>query len=175
MSAAAEPRFDPARALEVLSRHSVDFVLVGGLAGQAWGATRLTRDLDICPAWRPENLERLAAALEELEARLKIGEGSIEMLEVALDARTISNMEIGAWRTVAGDIDVLLGIPAESRTKLARYEQLLSRASVLVIGGARVSVASLADIIRSKEVSDRPKDRVALPELQRLSRRSADA
>jgi hypothetical protein len=41
----------------------------------------------------------LATALTELSARLKIGEGSVETLEIEIDARTIHNIEIGAWRT----------------------------------------------------------------------------
>jgi len=40
-------------------RHGVEFVLVGGLASQAHGATRLTEDLDLCPPWTSENLERV--------------------------------------------------------------------------------------------------------------------
>jgi len=67
-------------------------------------------------------------ALTELEARLKIGESSIETLTLAIDARTIDAMEIGAWRTTAGDVDVLLGISANSRFELARYEQLAASA-----------------------------------------------
>jgi hypothetical protein len=85
-----------------------------------------------------------------------------------LDGRTIANMEIGAWRTLAGDIDVLLGIPRFSLVKLARYEHLLENASVLELDGASVPVASLEDIIRSKEIADRPKDRQALDELRQL-------
>ncbi len=151
-----------------LRDHGVEYVLVGGLAGMAHGAERLTKDIDICPAWSAENLDRLAAALRELDARLKIGEGSIETLEVALDAKTIANLEIGAWRTRAGDVDVLLGIPKASRVELARYEQLSEQAVLLEIGGAMVPVASLDDLIRSKEVADRPRDRVALVELREL-------
>lgn len=128
MSEPDEPALDPARAFGALSRFEVEFVLVGGLAAQARGATRVTRDLDICPAWTTENLERLAAALKQLGARIKIGEGSIDTLEVALDAKTISNLKIGAWRTVAGDIDVLLGIPSVSRFELARYQRAGQRA-----------------------------------------------
>jgi hypothetical protein len=60
MSDPAAPALDPARAFGALSRFEVEFVLVGGLAAQARGATRLTKDLDICPAWTTENLERLA-------------------------------------------------------------------------------------------------------------------
>lgn len=96
-----------------------------------------------CPAWTVENLERLASPLRDLDARLKIGEGSIETLEVALDGKTIANMEIGTWRTLAGDIDVLLGIPRSSHVESTRYDELSAHASILDIAGTGVAVASL--------------------------------
>ena len=49
-------------------KHGAEFVLVGGVAGQAYGATRVTNDLDLCPRWSAENLERVAAALRDLGA-----------------------------------------------------------------------------------------------------------
>jgi hypothetical protein len=164
----ASPPLDRPALLASLARHGVRFVLVGGLAAQAHGAARATQDADICPEWSGENLAHLAASLTELQARLKIGEGSIDTLEVQIDARTIHGLEIGAWRTTAGDVDVLLGIPRGSRFELVRYEQLVENATELQVDGLRILVASLDDIIRSKEVADRPKDREALDELRSL-------
>lgn len=164
----AAPPLDRAALLASLARHGVRFVLVGGLAAQAHGAARATKDADICPEWSNENLARLAVSLTELGARLKIGEGSVETLELQIDARTIHGLEIGAWRTAAGDVDILLGIPLASRRKLLRYEQLAEHATEIEVDGLRVSVASLDDIIRSKEIVDRPKDREALEELRSL-------
>ncbi len=162
------PPLDRALLLGVLQRNGVEFVLVGGLAAQAHGAKRTTLDADICPRWNAANLARLSDALKDLEARLRIGEGSVETLDLDINARFIDAMEIGAWRTTAGDVDVLLGIPSTSRFELARYEQLAEDAVELEIDSLRVQVASLGDIIRSKEISDRPKDRAALDELRTL-------
>jgi hypothetical protein len=54
---------------------------------------------------------------------------------------------------------------------VARYEQLLEDSAVLAIDGREIPVASLDAIIRSKEITDRPKDRDALPELRDLRQR----
>lgn len=102
---------------------------------------------------------------------MKIGGGSIELLDVKLDAKTLANMEIVPWRTRAGDVDVLLGIPSASRFELARYDQLIASATIVEVDGFRIAVASLAAIIRSKEIADRPKDREALQELRVLESR----
>lgn len=52
--------------LDALDRHKVAFVAVGGLAAQWQGASRPTKDMDICPAWDDENLDRLAGAMQDL-------------------------------------------------------------------------------------------------------------
>jgi hypothetical protein len=171
VSSADAPALDRAALLAAFAKHDAKFVLVGGVAGQVYGATRVTKDLDICPVWSLDNLGRVAAALRDLGARMKIGEGSIELLDVGLDAKTLANMEIIPWRTRAGDVDVLLGIPSSSRSELARYEQLIENATIIDVDGFRVAVASLAEIIRSKETADRPKDREALEELRAVERR----
>ncbi len=47
--------------------------------------------------------------------------------------------------------------PGRSRSKLARYEQLARTATMLEIETLRILVASLDDIIRSKEIAGRPR------------------
>jgi hypothetical protein len=39
---------------------------------------------------------------------------------------------------------------------------------LIAIGELEIPIAALEDIIRSKEIADRPADRAALPELRRL-------
>jgi hypothetical protein len=112
--------------------------------------------------------KRVARALQDLGARLKIADGSPEGVAIPIDAVMLSRMEITTWRTDAGDIDVLLGIPRDSRWNLARYEQLRENAILLEIGEHTILVAALDDIIRSKEIADRAPDREALPELRQL-------
>jgi len=53
-----------------LARHGVEYVTVGGVAIQAHGAERLTRDLDVAIGTSNENLGRLAAALSDVDARI---------------------------------------------------------------------------------------------------------
>ena len=87
---------------------------------------------------------------------------------MAIESASLRRMEIGTWRTEAGDIDILLGIPRDGRWDLARYEHLRENAATLEIGGMTVVVASLEDIVRSKEIANRPPDQEALPELREL-------
>ena len=83
----AGPAFDPLTALSTLRRHGVRFVLIGGFAAAIRGAPLVTGDLDVCHARDRANLERLAAALRELGARLR---GAPPEVPFVLDARTLA-------------------------------------------------------------------------------------
>mgnify|MGYP000296479761 FL=1 len=48
-SPAVDADFQPAAILEILDRHAVEYVLIGGYAALLHGSTLPTRDLDITP------------------------------------------------------------------------------------------------------------------------------
>lgn len=152
--------------LGALIRHGVRFVTVGGVAGQLHGARRLTKDLDVCPAWDSENLERLAAALQELDAVLRL-RPELGSASVRPNPKLLREISITLWRTPAGDIDVLIGIP-NAPGRVAGFRELHERATELKLRDSTILVAALEDLIRAKEIADRPKDREALPELRAL-------
>lgn len=74
---------------------------------------------------------------------------------------------MSTWMTDAGPFDVLSGLEA-SDGRLVPYEELIERSTILSGGGFTIRVASLEDVIASKERAGRPKDQEALPELRSL-------
>jgi hypothetical protein len=154
--------FDPARLLEVLSRHDVEYVLIGGLAGALHGSPAATNDADICPARTPDNLSRLAAALVELEARIRT-ESEPNGLAFDRSPEFLGGVEQLDTTTAAGDLDISF-VP----TGTAGYDDLAERAVAFDIGDTRVLVASLDDVIHSKRTAGRPKDLATLPVLEAL-------
>ena len=93
-----EPLSDEAAAaiVEVLQRHRVAFVLIGGFAIQLHGVEGLARtaDLDVTPRRTAENLRRLAAALTELGARLRGAGLPDEGLEVPWHADLLARVDL---------------------------------------------------------------------------------
>ncbi len=173
------PRLDVERILTTLDRHGVEYLLVGGISANAYGARRLTKDFDCLPTRTDDNLQRLAAAMVDLNARLRVeglGDDEASQLPVQLDQVTLSAMEISTWRTDAGDLDVLSDIP-DREGRRRRYEDLAPRSTEALIGKVTVRLAALDDVIASKEWANRPKDREALGELRELRRvdESSDA
>ena len=164
---------DLPRIADTLARHHVEYLFVGGIAARAYGARRVTYDVDCVPQRSRDNLERLADALRELNARLRVGGLSDEeaaRLPVKLAGSTLARMEISTWRTDAGDLDILADIPDRDGRHLT-YSRLAARAAELNLDGIAVRVAALDDVIASKEWADRPKDRDALDELLALRQR----
>jgi hypothetical protein len=149
----------------------VRYVVVGGLAATVHGATRVTFDIDLVPEWTEANLDRLAAALREIDARLH-APGAREPVAFPVDTRSLRQFEVSTWRTRLGDLDVVVGTPTATRGSLARYETLASRAHHRTAFGVTILVADLDDVIESKQALGRESDLVALPELHRLRARS---
>jgi len=143
---------NPELLLETLSRHKVNFVLIGALAARLHGFPRLTADADITPASDKPNLERLVAALKELDARVYT-ESVPEGLVFDLSAIAIARARMWNLVTKAGRLDI-----AFEPAGVEGYDDLKRDAERFEAFGVRFLVASLDDIIRSKEAAGRPKD-----------------
>lgn len=151
---------DLRRLLGALDRHQVVYVLIGGLAAVYHGSPFPTEDTDITPRTDKGNLTRLAAALTELNARIRT-ESDPGGLPLACSAESLAAVNILNLTTDAGDLDITLE-PAGTRG----YGDLHRDASDATICGVTVEVASMADVIRSKQAANRPKDQRVLPTLR---------
>jgi hypothetical protein len=157
-----------ARIAECLNRHRVGYVFVGGVASQLHGApvTR-TRDADVVPARDPRNLDRLAAALRELDARLWAGPLEPDGVMMVFDRKTLGAIDrFLNLVTRLGPVDITFRPEGTDG-----YPDLSRNAVTVTLLDVAVPVASLDDVIRSKEAAGRAKDVAALPALIRHRRR----
>lgn len=157
-----ETRYDPERLLLVLAKQGVRSVVIGGVAATLHGSAMVTADLDIAYERTRENLARLAAALEEIGARLR---GIEDDLPFKPDARALEAGQNFTFVTRLGNLDCLGWTEG-----VASYEDLAERAVPMTIGRATVLVASLEDLIAMKRAAGRPKDRLAVMELEEIGR-----
>ncbi len=144
-----QPPPDVERIFAALDTHHVDYVVVGGIAVQVHGHVRMTNDLDLIPAPTPENLKRLAAALQELQARV-LNPGSEHL---SIDARMLPRATLWQLSSAHGDIDILHDAPGA-----APFPQLRSRALTIKLGDHTIPVAGRDDLIQMKRASGRPND-----------------
>ena len=162
-SPVAERDEDREAILRVLERHRVRYVLIGGAAAQTRGWRGVTLDVDITPDRDPANLARLAEALTELDARFRVERHPDGFAPPGgIDARTFRGQISVALLTRHGPLDVAL-IPDGTDG----YDDLARNASRATVARTRVValVASAEDIIRSKTIANRTKDRDVLPQI----------
>lgn len=151
--------------LAVLNEHGVRYVLIGGMAAALHGSVTPTFVVDITPEMSADNLERLSAALDDLDARIRV-DGVPEGLPFAHDAKSLAGITMLNLVTRYGDVDI-----ATQPTGIPRYEDWAAKATEITILGVPVPVADLDDIVTSKEAAGRDKDRAQLPMLRALRER----
>ena len=160
MSSDPKP-FDPLPLLQRLAEADVDFVVIGGVAGGAYGSSYPTYDLDIAYARDPENLEKLVDVLRSVGARLR---GAPEGMPFQLDAKTIEEASHFTFVTDYGGFDILSDPDGKPR-----YEALKAAAKKEDVWGKPILFASLDHLIAMKETSGRTKDKLMATEYRVLS------
>ncbi|MGH2879122.1 MAG: hypothetical protein ACRDK4_05885 [Solirubrobacteraceae bacterium] len=146
-----QEQFAPREIYRAFARHGVEYVTVGGIAIQAYGGQRLTRDLDVVVATSAENMERLAAALADLDARI-LGEEGRRSRSVP-DARLLSSSDLWHLITDHGRVDVIT-LPAH----LGSFEHVRKRAHEVPLGEITVPIAHRDDLLTMKRAAARPQD-----------------
>lgn len=147
---------DVERLVAAFTRHSVRYVVVGGIAAILHGWPGATADLDVLGAFDPVNLDRLAAALGELSATGAGWDGT---------AGTMATHTTWSLDTAAGPVDVLFVLEP-----WGTYDELQPRSEAVPAFGVAIPVVSLDDLIALKRALGRPKDLRVAVELDDLRR-----
>jgi predicted nucleotidyltransferase len=153
----SEPAFD--ELLRRLAAARVDFVVVGGLAVNAWGVVRATKDVDVVIAPEAENLKRVAEIAVAAGGHVQQGEA---LLGTPISiASALAGGEQVAIETDLGRLDIVQGLDG-----VPSYEDLRSRASEALILGVTVAVCSMDDLKAMKRAAGRTRDLADLEDLE---------
>ncbi len=145
--------------LGVLADHHVDFIVVGAVGAVLQGAPINTFDLDLAHSRAPNNVERLLAALQALDATYR----HAPERRLRPNKTHLSSPGHQLLTTRYGPLD-LLGSVGKGHS----YEELLPHAIEMEIASdLRVHVLALAKLIEVKEETAGEKDRATLPILRR--------
>ena len=146
--------------VEVLNRHGVRYVVIGGAAAQFAVAGVVTYDVDFTPATDPANLVRLSGALDELGARIRTA-AVPGGLPFAHDGPSLGRAAMWNLQCRHGAFDVTF------ERSGGGYDHLAGRARLVTVRGVDIPVADLADVVASKQLANRVKDQRVLPALVR--------
>ena len=155
-------RLDAQSMLLTLADHGVKCVVIGGMSAVLQDIpVPETADLDITPEGSRDNLRRLGAALREMEATLR-AQGLEEGHPIPLDERTFTHSQFVTFETKHGPFDVSLRPDGTDG-----YPDLRKGAVEIGRFGITILVASVEDLIRSKQAAGRQKDLEHLAILRR--------
>ncbi|MCY2953614.1 MAG: nucleotidyltransferase [Planctomycetota bacterium] len=149
--------------LKRLYDHSVEFVVVGGVAANIHGSTRMTLDLDVCALLDETNLKRIVGALRDLHPKFRMHPAQPALFDMD---RLIGFRNLNLT-TDWGVLDILGEI-----TGVGTYQDVLKHSVEMTVYGLAVKVLDLPALIDAKRAAGRPKDLQALPELEFIRSRT---
>jgi predicted nucleotidyltransferase len=151
------------RVLDVLDKHAVDYIVIGGQAEVLLGSSRVTYDTDFAYSRSLINLQRLTAALSDLQVRLRNVPEGVPFL---IDSRTLQAGCNFTFECSLGNIDFLGYVEP-----IGDFSQLLPHAEKVALGGRTIRIIGLEDLIRIRNHLRRPRDRESLPILLAIRQR----
>src|SRR5580765_8149002 len=152
--------------LKRLHDHGVRFVVIGGVAASLRGSALTTMDVDVCIALDDENLFRVHAAMQGINARFRMRPDRMPIWDDPTRLIGFRNINLV---TDLGQIDLLGEV-----TGIGTYEQVVAGSSELDVGGFVVRVMELDTLLISKRAAGRPKDQVAIMHLEATKRKQEE-
>ncbi len=136
--------------LSLFEKHKVRYLIVGGYAVMKYSEPRFTKALDILIATDTENANSVYTALKEFGAPLA---------NLTADDFTHQDyfyqMEVPPLR-----VDIMMSIPGIS------FEDAWNNLEIVVISDRKIPFISRSDLIRTKEASGRPQDKIDVEKLK---------
>lgn len=124
--------------VEFLEREKIPYMVIGGIAGLAWGVRRATFDVDVT-IWAPERTEPVRRLCAVFKSRVSEPE------------RFVADTGVLPLVVAGTNADVVFGdLPYESSA--------IRRAKPVRLGSCRIRVCTPEDLIVHKIISERPKD-----------------
>lgn len=134
--------------VRALSATRLEAIFVGNTAAALQGVPVTTQNIDLFVRDTPGNRDKILQFCTALGA-----------------ARPVNVSELTSTQTILGcawPIDLLY----DQLIGGLEFASVRSRSHSIPLGDTTATVASLTDVIRSKEIADRPKDRAVLPLLR---------
>ncbi len=152
--------------VRALNAARAEYLVVGGLAVNAHGFVRLTRDVDLVLRLEPENASRGLHALLAIGYRLSIPEAPAAFADPAARDR---------WRAEKGMIVLKLWSDEHARTPVDLFihepfsfpEELARAVWVEISPGVQIPVVALETLLSMKRAVARPQDLIDVTELER--------
>jgi hypothetical protein len=148
--------------LERLALGKVKFVLVGGFACVVHGCTYVTQDIDRCCDFSVDNLMALQEILSDLQP---VHSMTPKRQKLKLTEKTCCDFKNLYLDTKIGQLDCLSLIDG-----VGDYNQVKKASRTMKLDKVKISVLSIDALIKAKKALNRPRDRLAIMQLEALKK-----
>jgi hypothetical protein len=151
--------------VSALDEAGVRYLVAGGLAVNAHGYLRFTKDVDFIVQLVPDNIERAFTALATLDYRPLVPITAAQFADAGLRTTWVRDkgmqvLQFYSDRHRETPIDIFASVPFDFDTE---HEQALVKA----LGPISVRFVSIPTLIRMKETAGRMQDRIDLEYLRK--------
>ena len=154
------------RLLSKLNRCQVRFVVIGGFAGVAHGATAVTQDIDICCEFTSENLLRLQEALAEFHPVHRMTPGRVKLQLTEQNCKDYKNLYLD---TDLGQLDCIGYVKG-----VGDFEKCWQASRMVEAEHERFHVLTIEALIQAKKAMNRPRDKETVIQLEAIRKADRD-
>lgn len=144
----------------------IRYLVVGGLAVNLYGVPRMTYDVDVLLDLEDDNINRFVGLMKEWGFKPKV---PVEITEFARKEKRedwIKNKHMKAFNLVnpewaIKEIDVIIDSPVD-------YAMGVQHSRTMILQGVPISIVSIDDLIKMKEITERQQDAADIRYLKEL-------
>ena len=136
--------------LNLFEKHEIRYLIVGGYAVMKYSEPRFTKDLDVWISTASKNAHSVYAALKEFGAPLA---------NLTADDFTVKDYFYQMGRPPFR-VDIMMSIAG------VEFEEAWKNREIVELDDLKIPFISRADLIRAKEASGRPQDKIDIDKLK---------
>ncbi|MEW6162681.1 MAG: nucleotidyltransferase [Nitrospirota bacterium] len=140
-----------------LNEKGIRYIVVGGIAVNLYGIPRMTYDIDLILDLEDNNIEKFLRLLKGWGFKPRVPVDIMDFAKKDKRDKWIKNKNMKAFNLVnpkwaISEIDVVIDSPVD-------YEKAHKRINNIKLHGVTIPVASIDDLIKMKEATERQQDK----------------
>ncbi len=149
-----------------LEKNDIKYLIIGGVAVNLYGHPRVTKDLDLMISFEKENTDKFIEIMNKLSFKPRVPVDPVQLADKSMRDfwKNEKNMKVFSFYNTENDFEIIdIMIQDDIDFDLA-YE----KRQIMSDGVIGVSVVDINDLIRLKEIANRPRDKDDIEVLKKL-------
>ena len=152
--------------LSELEKKGVKYLVIGGIAVNLYGHPRVTKDLDLMISFEKTNMDKFIEIIKLFKLKPRV---PVEIEELADENkrenwRQKRNMKVFSFYNPENDLEVI-DIMIQD---YINFDEAYKKVEKVSDGSLTISIISIDDLIKLKEIANRPTDRSDIEVLKKL-------